>query len=217
VALIKCPDCGRDVSDAAPACPNCGRPTSVLPTSIPPPLPSPPWTTGFRSVPPPLPPLVGKAKKMNSVAVGSLVLVGLVGLTIIGAKTGPNVPPSASRPTAVLPVATESPAETADTPPDPQLELVKFSWHTEYGYAILEGQVKNVSSQPLRNVAALASFYEANGSFITSSHSLIDYNPVLPEQTSPFKVMARENPRRSKSIAHFATSTASSSKVRRGL
>src|SRR5579859_7153258 len=26
LALIKCPDCGRDVSDLAPSCPNCGRP-----------------------------------------------------------------------------------------------------------------------------------------------------------------------------------------------
>jgi zinc-ribbon domain len=26
MALVKCPDCGRDVSDSAPACPNCGRP-----------------------------------------------------------------------------------------------------------------------------------------------------------------------------------------------
>lgn len=26
MALVKCPDCGRDVSDAAPACPACGRP-----------------------------------------------------------------------------------------------------------------------------------------------------------------------------------------------
>lgn len=26
MALIKCPDCKRDVSDQAPACPNCGRP-----------------------------------------------------------------------------------------------------------------------------------------------------------------------------------------------
>lgn len=24
--LINCPDCGRSVSDAAPACPGCGRP-----------------------------------------------------------------------------------------------------------------------------------------------------------------------------------------------
>src|SRR4051812_20439626 len=26
MALIKCMDCGRDMSDAAPTCPNCGRP-----------------------------------------------------------------------------------------------------------------------------------------------------------------------------------------------
>lgn len=26
MALIQCPDCQRDVSDAAPACPGCGRP-----------------------------------------------------------------------------------------------------------------------------------------------------------------------------------------------
>lgn len=31
MALLKCPDCGRDVSDQAPACPNCGRP--VLPNN----------------------------------------------------------------------------------------------------------------------------------------------------------------------------------------
>jgi hypothetical protein len=27
--LVKCPDCGRDVSDVAPACPGCGRPVSA--------------------------------------------------------------------------------------------------------------------------------------------------------------------------------------------
>ncbi len=26
MALVKCPDCGKEVSDQAPACPNCGRP-----------------------------------------------------------------------------------------------------------------------------------------------------------------------------------------------
>lgn len=29
--LVKCPDCGRDVSDIAPACPNCGRPMAAKP------------------------------------------------------------------------------------------------------------------------------------------------------------------------------------------
>lgn len=33
MALIKCPDCGIDVSDAAPACPKCGKPIAPLATS----------------------------------------------------------------------------------------------------------------------------------------------------------------------------------------
>lgn len=28
MALIRCPDCQKDVSDAAPACPGCGRPVA---------------------------------------------------------------------------------------------------------------------------------------------------------------------------------------------
>jgi hypothetical protein len=31
MALIVCPDCGRQVSDAAPACPGCGRPMQSQP------------------------------------------------------------------------------------------------------------------------------------------------------------------------------------------
>jgi hypothetical protein len=37
MALMKCDDCGRDVSDRAPACPNCGAPVaeSVARSTIP--------------------------------------------------------------------------------------------------------------------------------------------------------------------------------------
>ncbi|HYH78658.1 MAG TPA: zinc ribbon domain-containing protein, partial [Longimicrobium sp.] len=38
--LITCPDCGREVSDAAPACPHCGRPFQPTP-STPPAAPKP--------------------------------------------------------------------------------------------------------------------------------------------------------------------------------
>jgi uncharacterized membrane protein YvbJ len=35
--LISCPDCGRQVSDIAPACPNCGRPfNSSVTVALPP-------------------------------------------------------------------------------------------------------------------------------------------------------------------------------------
>ena len=34
MALIKCPECGREVSDKAGSCPNCGCPIASAPTSI---------------------------------------------------------------------------------------------------------------------------------------------------------------------------------------
>ncbi len=86
---------------------------------------------------------------------------------------------------------------------EPQLELLRHAWHTESDYAILEGQVRNISSQPLQNVEALASFYDADGDFITSSDSLIEYNPLLPGQTSPFKVMKPWNPAIKKAGVEF--------------
>ena len=33
MALIKCPECGKEFSDKASACPNCGCPTSEINTS----------------------------------------------------------------------------------------------------------------------------------------------------------------------------------------
>ena len=35
MALIKCPDCEKEVSDAAPYCPNCGRPIAAIPAPVP--------------------------------------------------------------------------------------------------------------------------------------------------------------------------------------
>lgn len=37
-------------------------------------------------------------------------------------------------------------------------------------------------------------FHTADGKLVTSATSLIDYNPILPNQTSPFKVIATYNP-----------------------
>jgi hypothetical protein len=169
VALIKCPDCGKDVSDVAPSCPNCGRPGQVSVT--------------------------GKGKKTSPLATGCLVLLlAAFGLWVIS-----NLLPSdSSRRPASSSEVTNPPVTTG-----PQLELVKYAWHIEYGYAILEGQVRNISSEPLKNVAAVASFYDLDGGFITSSDTLIDYNPVLPGQTSPFKVMATQNPTMKKARVEF--------------
>ena len=34
MALIKCPECGKQISDRAASCPNCGCPIGNAPTSI---------------------------------------------------------------------------------------------------------------------------------------------------------------------------------------
>lgn len=75
-----------------------------------------------------------------------------------------------------------------------KLLLISWNWHTEYGYAIAEGEVKNISAEPLKNVEALVRFYTDDKQFITSDDSLIKLNPILPGQASPFKVVTTYNP-----------------------
>lgn len=74
------------------------------------------------------------------------------------------------------------------------LELLSWTWRSEYDYAIAEGQVKNISGNKLEKIEALVTWYDSNGTMITSDSSLIEYNPIMPGQISPFKVMQRFNP-----------------------
>jgi hypothetical protein len=122
-----------------------------------------------------------------STAGGCAIIGGLLVLTCVYFVSQESN--TVSRSSAVLNQPTQPPISNT-----PQLVLKSWSWSMEYGYAKGVGQVKNVSNQPLRNVEAVATFYDAKGNFITSADALIDYNPILPGQTSPFSVMATENP-----------------------
>ena len=74
------------------------------------------------------------------------------------------------------------------------LELKEFSWSSEHGYAIVEGIVTNTSGGRLENVQAVAIFNDSQGNFIKSDNAIIEYNPLLPGQSSPFKVHSTWNP-----------------------
>ncbi len=54
--------------------------------------------------------------------------------------------------------------------------------------------MQTVSGQSLTNVQAVVSWYGEGGRFITSDSALIEYNPILEGQTSPFTVTTRTNP-----------------------
>lgn len=85
------------------------------------------------------------------------------------------------------------------------LVILDWSWSEDYGYVTVEGQVRNISGRKLENVEAVASFFAEDGTFITSDSSLVEYNPLMPGQVSPFKVMKTYNPLMRKASIGFKT------------
>lgn len=83
------------------------------------------------------------------------------------------------------------------------LELLNWHWGNEYGYVTAEGQVKNISGRRLENVMAVVTWKDSNGNMITSDSALIEYRPLMPGQTSPFKVMESYNPLMKKASIGF--------------
>lgn len=76
----------------------------------------------------------------------------------------------------------------------PYLEILDWGWRSEHGFAVVEGEVKNLTSSRLQNVTATVRFYTEDDSFITSGEALIDFNPILPNQVSTFTVYVTHNP-----------------------
>jgi hypothetical protein len=106
-------------------------------------------------------------------------------------RNGKRVPLQGFRPDLKVPVA------------EPKLMLLNWRWYEEHSYAIAEGEVRNVSALSLQNVEVVVRFYTSSGELITYDTALIEYNPILPDQTSPFKVMAKYNPQMSSASISF--------------
>jgi len=97
-------------------------------------------------------------------------------------------------------VLTQTEKERRDRCP---LELVDWHWGSKYSYATAEGRVKNTSSERLEHVEAVVTFLTDSGEFITSDSALIEFDPLMPGQTSPWEVLTTWNPRMSKARVEF--------------
>ena len=76
----------------------------------------------------------------------------------------------------------------------PVVQLTGLSCYFNAGYINVQGQVKNVTDYPVDDLEAIAVFKTGTGTFVDSSSALVEYQPLLPGQTSPFKVLKTINP-----------------------
>lgn len=117
--------------------------------------------------------------------------LALWGLTLIMARRWPQT----SNPGPSL-IVTSQP-RGRHTPQAALLELQGFQMYQTYrsnGVARIVGEVKNIGDKPLEDVTALGIFYDVHGTFVRSDTALIAYRPLLPGQTSPFAVLASDDP-----------------------
>ncbi len=127
----------------------------------------------------------------------ALSLIGVVVIAfVLGAAGAASGPASSSQTTATGSQASQAPVE-------PLLEVKTWKFYNQYGFVHMEGEVANISGQRLESVTAVATYYDKDGTFITSDDTLIEYNPLMPGQTSPFEVLTTYNPAIEKGIVTF--------------
>lgn len=142
-----------------------------------------------------IPPEGGQPPKKSTAAqIVYAVIIGFITFYIVSMMLDDG----SSSPSRAAETRSE-PAEVATSKPTPapqqdMLELVSQNCTGEYGYAIVSGQVKNISDTSLENVEVVAVALTEDGTQITSDSALIEYNPILPGQTSPFKAHMTYNP-----------------------
>lgn len=208
--LVKCPECSREISDSAPSCPHCGFvQKAAFPDLKPGAASSRPADGGSRTPVTPIfllaagvafflalftPRIVAVLPILGAVILAVVSLVRrepfkVAAFGVIVFSIGLFVLSSSDFSSHVAHPSTISGPDGA-----PALSFNATRCEQDSGYMIAEGTVTNNTTEALKDVAAVVSFNDASGKLVTSEDSLIEYNPILAGQTSPFKVMATYNP-----------------------
>jgi hypothetical protein len=88
-----------------------------------------------------------------------------------------------------------APAKTSASTTHQLAVISARDYESDYkGYRYIEGEVKNISGAPLKNVAVVGVWLDKDGHFITSEAAFLKFDPFLPGQTSRFKMISAANP-----------------------
>lgn len=100
-------------------------------------------------------------------------------------------PPDSHQSSAAAPGA--SPQTTTDQAPKLALLSSQINQASSQMYTV-EGEVQNITEISLQSIYVIVTWYTADSRFIRSDSALVQYNPILPRQISPFKVFSDINP-----------------------
>jgi hypothetical protein len=111
----------------------------------------------------------------------------------------PTEPPEATATPEVAPTETPPPAPTETPPPAPtDAAAVQFQGVTSYvastGSHYVVGEVLNTTSENLRFVEILASFYDAGGQLVGTGSTFSELSIVEPDGIAPFKLATLDPP-----------------------
>ena len=146
----------------------------------------------------------GGVGRLPIVVVGGLIL--LVGIIALASSGGEDEPTSTSNPripATVVPIyANDRPTSTPrpisvprpTSTPTPTLTLISKSCTSSYGYMTCEGFVQNTTASAMSNVMVVITWVDSNGVPQRTDEALIDYNPVLAGQQSPWSMIGNHNP-----------------------
>lgn len=84
-----------------------------------------------------------------------------------------------------------------------KLVVESWSWSDEDSFVKATGEVTNVSGESLKSIEAEVSYYTSDGTFVKNDTGFLEYNPVLPGQTTPFSTITTGNPAMSNAKLRF--------------
>ena len=85
------------------------------------------------------------------------------------------------------------------------LMLEDWSFQTESNFVTAIGRVTNMTDLPMENVQVVIQFFTSDGAFVKSGDALVEFNPILSGQTSPFTVIVSGNPEIATGTISFKT------------
>lgn len=62
---------------------------------------------------------------------------------------------------------------------------------TSPGHCTVVGRVKNISDAPIRNISVIAAIKDAGGKTVATDRGPVEYDPLSPGQSSPFRAIVR--------------------------